>query len=145
LTRYLLDTNVVSDTVKLRPSQQLESWFSDQLDETLFISTITLAEVRRGVLKAPEGRRKRELEAWFSGSKGPEALFAGRVLAFDPPAALLWAELMYAGDLARRSRSPLDTLTAAIALVNGCVVVTDNERHFAGVVEIINPLRGRTS
>lgn len=142
MTRYLLDTNVVSDFGKPRPSQPLQAWLGEQADEDLFISAMTLAEIRRGVLKKPDGRKKRELEAWFSGPKGPQVLFAGRVLSFDVDAALIWADLMHSGEVLRRSRSPLDMVVAAIALANGCVVATDNARHFAGVVEMINPLRG---
>jgi hypothetical protein len=68
-------------------------------------------------------------------------LFAGRILPFDESAGLAWAELMAEGRAASRPRSGLDTIIAAIAAANDCVVVTDNERDFAAI-KIINPLRG---
>ncbi|CUX64641.1 PilT domain-containing protein (fragment) [Agrobacterium sp. NCPPB 925] len=64
----------------------------------------------------------------------------GRILSFDEKAALIWGELMAQGKASGRPRSALDTIVAAIAQSNGCIVVTDNERDFHGV-EIINPLR----
>lgn len=139
--RYLLDTNILSNFTKPAPSESLVAWMADQSDDDLFIASLTLAELRRGVIEKPAGKRRDQLDAWFSGPQGPRALFAGRILPFDERAGLVWAELMAEGRAAGRPRSGLDTIIAAIATTNDCVVVTDNERDFAGV-EIINPLRG---
>jgi toxin FitB len=80
------------------------------------------------------------LEGWFSGREGPQALFAGRLLAFDEKAALIWARLMADGTARGRPRSALDMIIAAVAEANDCVVVSDNEKDFAGV-EMVNPMR----
>jgi hypothetical protein len=112
----------------------------EQVDDDLYISSLTIAEIRRGVLETPRGKRRDQLEAWFSGPEGPQALFAGRVLSFDEAAALVWARLMAEGRAKGRSRSALDTIIAAIAEANACVVVTDNEKDFEDM-EIVNPLR----
>ncbi len=142
--RYLLDTNIISNIVKAAPSDSLVAWMAGQADQDLFIASLTIAEIRRGVLEAPPGKRRDRLEAWFSGPEGPQALFAGRVLPFDETAALAWARLMADGKKAGRPRSALDTIIGAVAETNGCVVVTDNEKDFAGV-ETLNPLgRGRS-
>jgi predicted nucleic acid-binding protein len=138
--RYLLDTNIISDVTKPTPSEALLAWMAEQADEDLFIASLTLAEFRRGVLETPAGRRRNQLEAWFSGPEGPQALFAGRVLPFDGKAGLVWATLMADGKMRGRPRSALDTIIAAIAKANDCVVVTDNEKDFEGV-EFINPMR----
>jgi toxin FitB len=143
LTRYLLDTNIISNIVKPVSSAALVAWMTAQADEDLFISSLTVAEVRRGVLERPAGRKRRELESWFSGPTGPQALFAGRILPFDENAALIWARLMAGGTATRRPRSALDMMLAAIAEVNDCVVATDNERDFAGLT-IVNPMRAVT-
>ncbi len=140
MTRYLLDTNILSNLVKPVPSESLVAWMGAQLDEDLHISAWTVAEIRRGILEAPQGRRRQALEAWFSGLEGPQALFAGRVLAFDDRAALVWARLMSEGTATGRPRRALDMIIAAVAEVNACVVVTDNERDFAGL-KVINPVR----
>ena len=139
--RYLLDTNVISNTVKPVPSESLLAWMAAQIDEDLFISSLTVAEIRRGLFEMPAGRRRDRLEAWFVGREGPQALFAGRVLPFDEAAALIWARLMADGKTKGRPRSALDTMIASVAAANRCVVVTDNEKDFEGV-EIVNPLRG---
>ena len=113
---------------------------ADQADDTLFISSLSLAEICRGILEKPSGKKRRELEDWFSGPDGPQALFRGRVLAFDERAALVWGRLMSEGISAGRPRSALDMVVAAIAEANECVLVTDNEKHFSGV-SVVNPLR----
>jgi toxin FitB len=140
VTRYLLDTNIISNVVKPAPSAALVAWMAEQDDENLFISAITIAELRRGILGKPAGRKRQQLEAWFSGPEGPQTLFAGRVLAFDEKAALVWARLMAEGTTSGRPRSPLDMIVAAVGEANGCIVVTDNEKDFAGL-PILNPLR----
>ncbi len=139
--RYLLDTNILSNFTKPAPSESLVAWMADQPDDDLFIASLTLAELRRGVLDKPPGRRRDQLDAWFSGPHGPPALFAGRILPFDAKAGLVWAALMAEGRAAGRPRNGLDAIIAAVATTNDCIVVTDNERDFAGI-EIINPLRG---
>ena len=138
--RYLLDTNIISNVTKPEPSEALLAWMADQTDTDLFISSLTVAEIRRGVLEKPAGRKRDQLEAWFTGPEGPQALFAGRILAFDEKAGMIWARLMADGRARGRPRSGLDTIVAAIAEAYGCVVVTDNEKDFQGV-EIFNPLR----
>jgi toxin FitB len=140
VTRYLLDTNIISNVTKPSPSEQLLSWMQQQADEDLFISSLTVAEVYRGVLEKPAGRKRRELERWFGGPEGPQALFSGRVLPFDEQAGLVWARLMAEGTTGGRPRTALDMVIAATAEANDCVVVTDNEQHFAGIT-IVNPLR----
>jgi len=138
--RYLLDTNILSNVTKPTPSPSLVAWMGEQRDDDLFIASLTVAEIRRGILEKPAGKQRDELEDWFLGPEGPQALFVGRVLPFDEAAALIWARLMSDGKSAGRPRSALDTIIAAVAEANGCVVVTDNEKDFTGV-EIINPLR----
>ena len=140
MTRYLLDTNIVSDLVRDAPSPAIQAWMGDQRDDTLHIATMTLAEIWRGVLQMSQGRRRQEFEHWFHGPDGPPRLFAGRILPFDDAAAMAWARLMAEGALAGRPRSALDTIIAAIALANNCVVVTGNTRHFAGI-ETLNPMQ----
>lgn len=95
--RYLLDTNIISNITRPVPSDRLMAWMAARHDADLFISSLTVAEIRRGVLEMPEGRRRDGLEAWFSGAEGPQALFAGRVLGFDVAAGLIWARLMAEG------------------------------------------------
>jgi predicted nucleic acid-binding protein len=138
--RYLLDTNIISNLIKPKPSESLVTWMAEQDEENLFIASLTVAEIRRGVLEKPAGKKRDQLESWFSGPEGPQALFFGRVLPFDERAGLAWARLMAEAKAKGRSRSAFDTIVAAVAEVNDCIVVTDNEKDFAGI-SILNPLR----
>ena len=141
MSRYLLDTNIISNITKPAPSPPLIAWMAEQADESLFISALTVAEIRRGLLEMPPGRRRTRLEAWFEGPDGPSVLFAGRVLPFDERAGIVWAQLMADGKARGRSRSALDTIIAATARANDCIVVTDNEKDFIDL-GFINPVRG---
>jgi toxin FitB len=140
VTRFLLDTNIVSDPSKPLPSPALERWLGDQRGEDLFISAWTIAELRRGILLTPHGKRRDALENWYLGPHGPVQLFQGRILAFDEAAADRWAELMIEGQKLGRARSLPDTIIASIAIAQNCVVVTNNERDFWGV-PCLNPMK----
>ncbi|RJF68306.1 PIN domain-containing protein [Rhodopseudomonas palustris] len=141
MTRYLLDTNIISNVVKPQPSESLLSWMSTRRDEDLFLASLTVAEIRRGILEKPRGKKRDALDRWFSGPEGPQALFAGRILSFDDKAALIWARLMAEGTRAGKPRSGLDMIIAAVAGANECIVVTDNEKDFVGI-KVVNPIRG---
>jgi len=138
VTRYLLDTNIVSEALKPHPSAVIADWLRAQDDADLFIATLTIAETWRGVLTTPIGRRRRELELWFAGPLGPQALFRDRILSFDEHAAIEWGRIIAEGRAVGRPRSLIDMIIAATAAANDCIVVTANERHFRGVVDIVN-------
>ena len=140
MSRWLLDTNIISNVTKPVPSKALVAWMTGQNDSDLFIASLTVAEIHRGILEKSAGKKRNELERWFFGPFGPQTLFGGRVLPFDEKAALLWARIMSEGKAKGRPRNPLDMIVAAVAEANDCVVVTENEKDFAGL-RIINPLR----
>lgn len=142
MTRFLLDTNIISNLVKPEPSPSLVAWMAERRDTELFLSALSIAEIRRGILELPSGRRRMLLEEWFDGVGGPPALFAGRILPFDEAVAMIWARLMAEGRTKGRPRSALDMVIAATALHSACVLVTDNEADFPDI-ELINPIRGR--
>ena len=118
MSRYLLDTNIISHATKPVPSKGLAAWMSGQADEDLFICSLTIGEIWRGVLEKPAGKKRRELEQWFSGPEGPQGLFTGRVLPFDERASLVWARLMADGRAKGQTRNPLDMIIAAVAGTN---------------------------
>lgn len=108
-------------------------------DKVLYVASLTVAEIQRGILELPLGMRRNALETWFNGDEEPQALFAGRILSFDDRAGLVWARLMAEGKALGRPRSSLDMIVAAVAEVNDCVLMTDNENDFKGL-QTINPL-----
>jgi toxin FitB len=139
--RYLLDTNILSNATKPHPSEPLVAWLAQQTDDTLFIASLTLAEIKRGILEKPAGKKRRELEQWFASAG--RSLFADRVLPFDDRAGLIWARLMAEGTARGRPRSPLDMIIASVAEANDCMLVTDNTQHFNGL-KTLNPMRTET-
>ncbi|MGY4403970.1 putative nucleic acid-binding protein [Bradyrhizobium sp. USDA 3315] len=100
----------------------------------------TLGEIRRGILEKPNGKRRAALDVWFSGPEGLQALFAGPILPFGRERGP-YLDGIDGGRTRRRPRSGLDIIIAAVADANDCIVVTDNEKDFAGV-QVINPIRG---
>ncbi|MGC4024394.1 MAG: type II toxin-antitoxin system VapC family toxin [Mesorhizobium sp.] len=138
--RFLLDTNIISNITKPSPSPSLLAWVAEQRDDDLYISSLTVAEIRCAILQRPASKQRDELEDWFVGPGGPQTLFAGRILPFDEAAALIWARFIAERKSTDRRGSALDTIIASVAEANGCVVVTDQEKNFAHV-EVINPLR----
>jgi toxin FitB len=129
VSQYLLDTDIISNVIKPKPSEELVSWMGQQADADLFVSSFTLAEIHSGILGKPSGKKRRERERWFAGPEGPQALFAGRVLPFDEKCSLIWGRLMSDGTARGRSRSALDMIIASVAEAHDCLIVTDNE-HF---------------
>ena len=141
MTRYLLDTNIVSNPSRAHPHPPIVDWIGAQQAGDLFISTFTIAEIRKGILLMPAGRKRNELQLWFDSSTGPLSPFQGRILPFDEAAALEWAKLIADGFLKGKPRSGLDMIVAAVALANNCTLVTANEKHFRDVVPFLNPTR----
>ena len=108
-------TNVISNAIKPQPSASLIDWMAYQRDEDLFVASLTIAEIRRGIPELPSGRRKDALDVRFAGNDGPQSLFAGRVPSFDDGVGLISARLMAEGKAAGRPRSALDMILAAVA------------------------------
>lgn len=134
---YLLDTVALSALMKPGTAPGVEAWFASvELDE-LHLPAPALAEIRRGIARLPEGRRKAALREAYDAAL---TALLGSCLAFDAKAALVWGELMGGGDATGRQHPVIDTQIAAIALVHDLTVVTRNLRDFVplGVVTL-NP------
>ncbi len=137
----VLDTNVLSELMKPRPSPAVLTWIATTEGELLTTTAITEAELRYGVAALPAGRRRTALSADIDGLLDEE--LGGRILAFDRPAAARYAE--FAAALSRRGRRSgmADLMIAAIADVHGARIATRNVRHFAGLeVDVVDPFAG---
>jgi predicted nucleic acid-binding protein len=140
VTRYLLDTSVLSNVTKPAPLPQVTKWLDAQVEAVFFVASFSLAEIERGILELAAGRKRDELAAWYYGARGPRAMFANNILAFDERSAAQWARIMAEGTAKGRPRSATDMIIAATAAANDCTVVTINDRDFRGAVAVVNPL-----
>lgn len=133
----LLDTNVVSEAMKPEPHPAVRDWLDAQAAATLFLSSVTVAEVLFGIGALPAGRRRDALSAAFEGVL---ELFEGRVLAFDAAAARCYAALAVRARAAGRGILTPDGYLAAIAVAHGFVVATRDASAFvAGGVGVVDP------
>ena len=134
----VLDTNVLSAMMSAEPVRRIADWLLGQPSEALFTAAVCQAEILSGIAILPNGRRRTDLE------EAAHAMFAddfqGRVLPFDPEAAVAYAEVFAARRKAGRPAGTVDLMLAAIARVRGASVVTRNVADFEGVgLTIINP------
>jgi toxin FitB len=125
---YLLDTNAISEWVKPRPDPAVVRWF-DQVDEDrTYLSVITLGEIRKGIERLPDSRRRDRLDAWLSDEL-PDR-FTGRILPIDATIANHWGRLLARTETAGTPVAGTDALIAATALTHHLQVVTRNVAHF---------------
>lgn len=131
---FLVDTCVLSELVKPRPSPQVSEWFDLAPPGALYVSVLTFGEIRKGIEKLPDSRRRARIVGWLETEL--PAWFEDRVLPVDARVADEWGRLM-----ARPGNIPaIDGLIAATALRHRLAVVTRNETDFAATgVELLNP------
>lgn len=133
----VLDTNVVSEAMRPQPDAGVLSWLNDQATETLYLSSVTLAELLFGLGALPAGARKDRL---IQALDALLALFPGRILAFDQDAARRYAEMAVTARAVGRPLPTTDGYIAATAASRNFAVATRNTQHFADTgVELIDP------
>jgi predicted nucleic acid-binding protein len=136
----ILDTNVVSEAMKPEPNPVVRAWLNDQAAETLYLSSVTLAELLFGIAALPSGKRKEMLALTLEGLMG---LFKDRVLPFDVEAARHYADLAVVAKVSGRGFPTPDGYIAAIAASRGFIVASrDTAPYEAARVTVINPWQG---
>jgi len=132
---YLLDTNVISELVRANPEPAVLAWFDSVPDDSLYISVLTLGEIRKGVEQVADSRRKERLRVWLEHTL-PDWL-EGRLLPVDEAVAEQWGRLQAE---VGRPVPAIDSLLAATALYHGLRMVTRNTQDFDFPgLEVINP------
>jgi tRNA(fMet)-specific endonuclease VapC len=125
---YLLDTCVVSELVAKRPNPRVIQWI-DQTDETdLYLSVLTIGEIRKGVEKLPDSERKSMLDLWLRDQL--LVRFKDRLLPIDAHVMLQWGQLTGVLEMEGKTMGAIDSLIAATALHGGLTLVTRNEADF---------------
>ncbi len=133
----ILDTNVVSETMKPLPDVVVLAWLNAQVAETLYLTSVTLAELYLGVAALPSGKRKERLAAVVEGLAD---LYAGRILYFDAHAAQHYAQLAMTTRRRGRGFPTPDGYIAAMAAAHGFAVATRDTAPFeAAGLKVINP------
>jgi len=133
----VLDTNVVSEAMKPEPHPGVRAWLNDQAAETLYLSSVTLAELLFGIYALPIGKRKDMLERALNGLMG---LFRDRLLPFDIDAARHYARLAVTARTSGRGFPTPDGYIAAIAVSRGFIVASRDMAPFeAAGISVINP------
>lgn len=138
MSGFLLDTNVVSELIRPKPEPKVTSWIDSTDEELLFLSVLTLGEIRKGVVQLSRGARRTALEAWLRNDL--PLRFSGRIVNVDQQIADRWGDL--SGLLSAKGApvAVIDGLLAATAAQHGLTLVTRNTRDVATTgVPVFNP------
>lgn len=137
----VLDTNVISELVKPRPSAAVAEWFGRQAPERLFLTSITLGEIDLGARAHQQPHRRDALLAWCDELES--VMFMGRILPFDAPCARVWSRMVEEAQARGRPMEWRDSQIAATVLHAGARLATRNRQHFAGLgIDVIDPFGG---
>ena len=141
--KWLLDTNVVSESVHRRPNQRVLNWISQRPPPLIVISVVTMAELRWGARITIDPRRRIELTRWIEQQVEPA--FADYTLPLSVDILIEWLEVTRRRSMTGRTQSPADLLIAATARVHDVIIVTRNVRDFVGTgVLVYDPWNGKT-
>ncbi|EJC63938.1 putative nucleic acid-binding protein [Rhizobium leguminosarum bv. viciae WSM1455] len=136
--RLLLDTNVLSEVTRPRPDARVLEWLDSLDEDRSFISTVSIAEIRRGVALMESGR-KRDARAEWLAQDLPQR-FEQRVIPVDQPVAIAWGDLLGLAKRSGRGLSSMDGLIAATAIAHDLTLATRNIKDFEGFgIELVDP------
>jgi predicted nucleic acid-binding protein len=135
---FLLDTNVVSEWVKPHPNAGVVAWLARADEDRIFLSVITLAELRYGIERMAAGLRQRRLDEWLRNELPPR--FEGRILSIDNSIADVWGKVVARREAVGRPISAQDAFIAATAEIHGLTLVTRNAQDFKPTLKaLVNP------
>jgi toxin FitB len=138
MSGYLLDTNCISELVRVRPDPGVIAWMDAAQEELLYLSVLTFGEIRKGLAELPPSKRRTHLEMWMQLEL--RARFAGRILPIDVSVADRWGVLAASAKKEGKALSTIDGMLAATALQHNLTLVSRNARDFAPTqVQVLNP------
>jgi predicted nucleic acid-binding protein len=138
MSGYLLDTNCISELVRREPEPRVVEWVEAADEAMLYLSVLTLGEIRKGLAALAEGKRKTRLEGWLEVDL--QARFAGRILPIDSGVADRWGSMAAQAQLSGKVFPVIDGLLAATALHHDLTVVSRNASDFPhSLVRVLNP------
>lgn len=133
--KFLLDTNVISESMRARPNAGVLAWLADVDEDSVFLSVVTITELRYGIERLATGRRRDHLDAWLR--KDLALRFEGRILAVDLGIADACGRLVARSESMGRPIEPRDAFIAATAEVHGLTLVTRNASDFEATVKAV--------
>jgi toxin FitB len=135
---FLLDTNVPSELIRARPDPRVGNWIYARNEHSLYLSVVTIGELRRGLVLLPPGERRGSLERWFENDLLPR--FQGRILSVTHSIADRWGVLDGQCQLSGTPLGTADGMIAATAIEHDLTLVTRNVKDFTGLgVQVFNP------
>ena len=134
---FLLDTNAVSEWVKPRPNPGVIRWMEAADEDRVFLSVISLAELRYGVERLAPGARRSRIEAWLQDEL--PLRFEGRILPVDDNVAGAWGRAVARGEALGRPMGAMDAFLAATAEIHLLILVTRDVSHFPVLKNVLNP------
>jgi predicted nucleic acid-binding protein len=138
MSGFLLDTNCVSELVRVKPQPRVVEWMEAADERSLYLSVLILGEIRKGLAGLAQGKRRARLETWLEVEL--QARFADRILPIDAPVADRWGLLAAQAKSRGTSLPIIDGLLAATALHYNLTVVTRNSSDFRNAqVQVLNP------
>lgn len=135
--KHLLDTPVLSEFLKKQPDERVTKWVEAQVEESLFLSVITIGEIEKGIHLLPQSKRRSKLETWLEETV---YRFEERTLGLETETLRRWGRLTAELEARGRVLPLLDSLIAATALAHNLAIVTRNEADFADTgCQVFNP------
>jgi toxin FitB len=135
---YVLDTNVISELIAKQPNPRVIEWLDSLDPTTLYLTVITLGEIRKGIEKLPPSKRKDSVKEWLETDL--LLRFQGKILEITTEVMLLWGELTGRLENEGRPLAAIDSLIAAIVLEGNYSLITRNDSDFQHTgITIINP------
>jgi toxin FitB len=138
MSGYLLDTNCISEVVRINPEPHVMAWIEAADESLLYLSVLTLGEIRKGLAALSQGKRRTQLETWLDVEL--RARFSGKILPVDTHVADRWGWLAATAKRAGKPLAVIDGLLAATALHHNLTLVSRNTSDFAHLaVPVLNP------
>ena len=135
---YLLDTCIISELIKPKPNSKVIKWLRSCREESLFLSSLTIGEIQKGISKLSESRKKNELQTWLDVELALR--FDRRILGIDIAVAKKWGDIQASSELAGNKMPVVDSFIASIGIVHDLTVVTRNTADMKpSGVTLLNP------
>src|ERR1700730_10411122 len=138
MSGFLLDTNCISEVVRLKPEPRVMAWMEGADESLLYLSVLTMGEIRKGLAALQQSKRRTQLETWLELEL--QARFSGRILPIDAAVADRWGLLAASAKRSGKALSSIDGLLAATAILHNLTIVSRNVSDFANTyVPVVNP------